>query len=394
MCYQKITVYSCNAHTYIQVPDRGLISNPAQTSYTHGPITVATDTKQSPLPDAKPHPTAYMYNPPELLSHHHHRVPTTRTASLPLTLRPLLTSFSPSHVPPSLPFVHHTRGPPMNVEMVTGALRQPSSLASVSGSPAASKEMPVHLEKCDEPQQVSDVMDGYEQRKQELTSSTRMRQSSLSPLPVPTAQQALPTFDVPGFPLKHQWIMKKRPTVSGLGNRRVPATPQLVRALTSPHELSTARPKSAPCSPKLSVHRKALPSVDVGGGGDQEGEVPSDLPRGNFPLSERRKSFSHDDVSQLQQFSKLRVGTGGVSPAISYESFAGNVPSNQQSLVAEEGSSQGEDKSGDLAGELESFPSDEAPEGANFEGLPSDHSVSPDGEGSPTNHYCPQPGSQ
>ena len=103
---------------------------------------------------------------------------------------------------------------------------------------------------------------------------------------------------------------------------------------------------------------------------------------------ERHKSFSHDDVGQLQQFERLDVG--GVSPAASYGSINDNddndegVPGSQQSLVAEGGSNEeergGERSSMELFSSVdkveESVASDEAAVRSNSGGLPSSQSPS------------------
>ena len=107
---------------------------------------------------------------------------------------------------------------------------------------------------------------------------------------------------------------------------------------------------------------------------------------GRLGTLERHKSFSHDDVGQLQQFEQLDVG--GVSPAASYGSINNDnddegVPGSQQSLVAEGGSS--EEERGERSMELslsadkveESVASDEAAVRNNSGGLPSSQSPSP-----------------
>ena len=237
-----------------------------------------------------------------------------------------------------------------------------------------------------------DVMSGDEHRLRELRLLSRTRQTSLSPLPAPTTLPSLPpTFNLPddrALPTKHPWLKKKLPTVSGirLGAGRVPHpshTKLLSRATTSPGELSTPiLPKSAPSSPKPN---RAVPKSSGGGEGNDKGttsvldnQKEGEQLSGRLKTLERRISFSHDDVSQLQQFDQLDVG--GVSPAASYESIDdGGAPGSRQSLVAEGGSSEEGDKSFKLSSvdKVESVPSDEAAMRSNSGGLPSSQSVSP-----------------
>jgi hypothetical protein len=97
---------------------------------------------------------------------------------------------------------------------------------------------------------------------------------------------------------------------------------------------------------------------------------------------ERRKSFSHDDVGQLQQFDQLDVG--GVSPAGSInDNDDEGVPGSRQSLVAEGGSSEEEEREGrsiersSVDKAEESVASDEVAMRSNSGGLPSSQSLSP-----------------
>ena len=236
-----------------------------------------------------------------------------------------------------------------------------------------------------------DIMSGDEQCLRKLRSLSRTRQSSLSPLPASTTLPSLPpTFNLPdvrALPTKHPWLKKKLPTISGVRpGGRVPHpshTKLLSRATTSPGELNApTQPKSAPSSPKPN---RAVPVSSGDGEGNNEGassvqDNQKEEEQLNCQLGtlERRKSFSHDDVSQLQQIDQLDVG--GVSPAASYGSIDNKgAPGSQQSLVAEGGSSEEGEKSTELSSidKVESVPSDEAAMRSNSGGLPSSQSVSP-----------------
>ena len=254
---------------------------------------------------------------------------------------------------------------------------------------------------------MDDVMSGDEQRLRELRSLARTRQTSLSPLPAPTTLPALPpTFNLPDvrvLPTRHPWMKKKLPTIGGIrsgASSRVPPsypshTKLLSRATTSPGELSTPTlPKSAPSSPKpnRAVNSRATGEDNIGEGAtsmQQDNRKRNEGEQLSCQLGtlERHKSFSHDDVGQLQQFERLDVG--GVSPAASYGSINDNddndegVPGSQQSLVAEGGSSE-EERGGERSMELfssldkveESVASDEAAVRSNSGGLPSSQSPS------------------
>ena len=198
-----------------------------------------------------------------------------------------------------------------------------------------------------------------EQQLRELRSLIKTRQSSLSPLPVPTAQPSLPTFnlsEVGLLPAKRDKLKKKLPTITGVRTRKdqTSVVMKLIRATTSPSELSFSKTaKSAPCSPKPT--RAYRPNEGESREGKEVLREVSESP----PLLERQKSFSHDDIKQLKEVDQLNVG--GVSPAQSRESCDGDAPSSQHSLVVEEGNSdEGEGKrSDDSIGKMESFLSDE-----------------------------------
>ena len=423
-----------------QVPlDRGLISNPDLTSFSPDPTGV-------PPPPSAADPTQALSPPPltsSSSSHHHHHHPissaynqselfphlrrnrafaSTRSASLSLSSkRPsvLLSQLQLSRSslrqkaggPPSgrsekksIPIHHHLpiasaqskniESSPVNQDLVAGETVKHEEKSSIANEPKAP------IQHAEEKKGIvlatDDVMGGDEQRLRELRSLSRTRQSSLSPLPAPTALPTLPpTFNLPdvrALPTKHPWLKKKLPTISGVrsGASRVPRpshTKFLSRATTSPGELNTpTQPKSAPSSPK--PNRAVPPVSDAdGSGGNNEGTASMRENRkenekkqmsGRFGTLERRKSFSHDDVNQLQQFDMLNIG--GVSPAASYGVIDDNegAPGSQQSLVAEEGSSEEREKSIEHSFDKpESIPSDEAAVRSNSGGLPSSQSLSP-----------------
>ena len=370
-------------------------------------------------PPSSHHPTTSIYNPSELLPHlqRNRALASTRSASLSLSSskRP---SVILSHLPSSRSSLRHkARGslPSGRSEKISSPIHQHLPIASarsknVENSPGdqdvAARETEVkrnepcianvpeetteHLEEKKECVSTKDdIVSGDEQRLRELRSLVRTRQTSLSPLPAPTTQPSLPpTFNLPNVqapPTKHQWLKKKLPTVSGIRpGCIVPHTSHtklLNRATTSPGELNTPiQPKSAPSSPKPN---KAVPTSS--GESNNEGassvkdnrKEKENLNRHSGTL-ERRKSFSHDDVSQLQHLEQLDVG--GVSPAASYGLINDeSAPGNQQSLVAEGGSNEESEKSIEHSsvGRVESVPSDEAVMRSNSGGLPSSQSVSP-----------------
>ena len=425
------TEHLCNVTicTHMQVPDRGLISNPDLTSFTHDPTRVmqpsATDPIQAPLPPHTHHPTTVSaYNPQELLPQLQCNRPlATRSASFSLSSK--LPTTILSRLPPSRSSLRHSRGPPGKSEKKPSLVPIPQHLPSASAQSQnivsnsgdqdlaakdvlakpveklhvakASKETENHLEEKKEAVLAKDdVMSGEEEGLREVRSLINTRQSSLSPLPAPTALPSLPTFnlsDVRGLPPKHPWLKKKLPTVTGVrpwGRARPTPTVKLLRATTSPCELSTAiQLKSAPSSPKPS---RAMPTSEGNEGtsmrnNQKEGEKSGTL--------ERHKSFSHDDVTQLQQFDQLNIG--GVSPAVSTGSINEGAPGSQQSLVAKGGSSGEGEKSEHSVGKVESIPSDEAVARDNSEGLPSCQSISPvvsdradSDSANHTSHYRPQ----
>ena len=350
----------------MQASDRGLPFNPAQTGYyAHvNPIGVATtDTHHAPHPQPHPLPSVYQ----STSSNRRVQSQTKRSQSFSLLSRPLHTS-SLSRRHPS-----HSNGDSKN----NSPAHRPSPLVA---EPVGS-----HLvESCDsvEPtvesreksskspsEKKSEELPGDEQRLHDLRSLIRTRQSSLSPLPLPTAQPSLPTFtlsDVGSLLAKRDRLSKKLPTVTGIRQVSIAPTVKLLRASTSPSELFLTKPRSAPTSPR-----------PLCGEGNREGIISQDVEQNEEGVShsdikERQKSFSHDDVSHLEQFKQLNVG--GVSPAPSYELSDGDAPSNHNSLAVEEGSSGGEER-GERSNE--SFPSDEDPIRDDSEGSPSHQSSSP-----------------
>lgn len=434
-------------------PDRGLISNPDLTSFTPDPTgvlpsTVDPDPMQasSPLLSSPPfsshHPTTSIYNPSEPLPHLQRNRALAQTRSASLSLSSKRPSVILSQLPSSRSSLRQTtRGPPPPSGRSTkkpSLIHQHLPVASaqsknVESNPAnqdvASKDTVESKGKSSEPGQHAaketteqteerketvsakdDIMSGDEQRLRELRSLARTRQTSLSPLPAPTTLPSLPpTFNLPNVRVmspKHPWLKKKLPTVSEIRPRgRVPHPPHsklLNRATTSPGELSTpTEPKSAPSSPKPS---KAVPTSRVEGNNKGVSSVQDDrneMENLNRHL-ERRKSFSHDDVSQLQLLEQLDVG--GVSPAASY-SLVNNMgaPDNQQSLVAKGGFSEESEKSIERSsvGKVESVSSDEAIMRSNSGGTPSSQSISPVvsdrgddsdsmNQASPHHHHHPQ----
>ena len=374
-------------------------------------------------------PVTSAFNQSEFLPHvqHNRALGSTRSASLSLSSkRPsvILSQLQSSR----LSLRHKARDPPSGKsEKKSNPIHQHLPIAAQSknfeSSPDdqnfAVKEV---VEKSSEPRvandpkerkdeavsAMDDVMSGDEQRLRELRSLARTRQTSLSPLPAPTTLPALPpTFNLPDvrvLPTKHPWMKKKLPTIGGIrsgASSRVPPsypshTKLFSRATTSPGELSTPTlPKSAPSSPKpnRALNSRATGEDNIGEGATRMQQDDQKLSEGEqlscqLGTLERHKSFSHDDVGQLQQFERLDVG--GVSPAASYGSINDNddndegVPGSRQSLVAEGGSSEeerGEERSSmELFSSVdkveESVASDEAAVRSNSGGLPSSQSPS------------------
>ena len=405
------------------MPDRGLISNPAQTSYfAHDPIGVddvtrMTDPHQSPYSRAKPHSitSSYMHHPLESPQHSYRNVHLpTRSQSFSLLSRPLLTASlyrrQPTREPKTTPIskplskaqtpsgshsadfaepnetIDHPE-PEKKKEVVPKEEEKeevkPSTELSTSiqakgrlNESAETSELRDTVdypglkkgreEKLNEERKEEVIGEESNQRLRELRSFAKTRQSSLSPLPIPMVQPSLPTFnlsDIGIVPQKRNRLAltKKMPSVTGAKIERkgvLSSASKLLRATTSPSELSLTKTKSAPTSPKP-LHKE---SNHERRGSEISEEKEEE--KGIFMLPgilERRKSFSHDDVAQFQQLSQLSVG--GVSPVASCDMSGGDASSTQHSLVVEGGSSNEGDgqKSDDSIGKLDSFPSDEVP---------------------------------
>lgn len=405
------------------VSDRGLSSNPAQTSYfAHDLIGVdaavcTTNPNQSPFSHATPHPITSSYNimhhPLESPQHSFHKVylPTRRSQSFSLLSKPLTTAslyrrrptYEPKTSPMSKPSsraqaaggnhstdfaesndtVDHPE-PERETEIVSMEEKKKVEASAIDNNFSTSVQAISRHSESEETSESRDTMDHLgpkkgreevlkeegneevigedcDQRLQKLRSFTKTRQSSLSPLPVPMVQPSLPTFnlsDVGILPAKHNRLSltKKMPTVTGVKPGRTGTASKLLRATTSPSELSLTKTKSAPTSPKPlnkeSNHKR---------GGSEISEEKEEK-KASFMLPgvlERRKSFSHGDVIQLQQLSQLSVGQ--VSPVASCDLSNGDAPSTQHSLVVEGGSSNEDNgkKSDDSLGKLDSLPSDE-----------------------------------
>ena len=379
----------------MQIPDRGLISNPAATSYNAhiDPIAVIATTHSS---NQQPLTQSLDPCPPA----HHHNNQTTNSQRKLCSL-PSNKSNSFSHLTSSLSHLPrqpsisksegnvtstHQQSPLVAAETIISSRSVDTSVSTTTQKDDKRQQLQVEKSKetvLDKKGKSKEEFAADEQHLRELRSQTKIRQSSLSPLPLPTVQPSLPTFNlsnIGNLPAKRNRLIKKLPTVTGVRQLQRPVVKRsqvqemkLLRATTSPSELLTLKnTRSAPCSPKPSRAKDSRKRVVL-----KEEEIVYS----QSDILERRRSFSHDDVSQLEHLSGQR-NVGGVSPAASFELSNGDALSTQNSLVAEEGSSKDEQISDDSIDKAANLPfSDEAPVSRDNEGSPSNQCKSPAGSG-------------